>query len=196
MCHFKVRLEQTLKCHVGLSLFKVLQAVITFQFNYGILNQPLSLTLERCVQICLSLLMETGSLSEFHQLESNLQVRQFLADTRHYLHQMIRTINIKEDVLITLQIVGDLSYAWEIVDSYTSIMQEGIKKDPSLVIKLRATFLKVRGCMCDIRMCVYCVVFLQLLLAFLHPSSIFHLFCFIHLHPLCLVSCLFMLPHF
>jgi hypothetical protein len=57
---------------------------------------------------------------------------------------MIRTINIKEDVLITLQIVGDLSYAWEIVDSYTSIMQEGIKKDPSLVIKLRATFLKVK----------------------------------------------------
>jgi WASH complex subunit strumpellin len=57
---------------------------------------------------------------------------------------MIRTINIKEDVLITLQIVGDLSYAWEIVDSYTNIMQEGIKKDPSLVIKLRATFLKVR----------------------------------------------------
>jgi WASH complex subunit strumpellin len=71
-------------------------------------------------------------------------VRQFLADTRNYLHQMIRTINIKEDVLITLQIVGDLSYAWEIVDSYTNIMQEGIKKDPSLVIKLRATFLKVR----------------------------------------------------
>lgn len=57
---------------------------------------------------------------------------------------MIRTINIKEDVLITLQIVGDLSYAWEIVDSYTNIMQEGIKKNPSLVIKLRATFLKVR----------------------------------------------------
>jgi len=60
---------------------------------------------------------------------------------------MIRTINIKEDVLITLQIVGDLSYAWEIVDSYTSIMQEGIKEDPSLVIKLRATFLKVRESM-------------------------------------------------
>jgi WASH complex subunit strumpellin len=57
---------------------------------------------------------------------------------------MIRTVNIKEDALITLQIVGVLSYAWEIVDSHTSIMQEGIKKDPSLVIKLPATFLKVR----------------------------------------------------
>jgi len=89
------------------------------------------------------LIQALQEVQEFHQLESNLQVRQFLADTRNYLHQMIRTINIKEDVLITLQIVGDLSYAWEIVDSYTSIMQEGIKEDPSLVIKLRATFLKL-----------------------------------------------------
>ena len=31
---------------------------------------------------------------------------------------MIRTINIKEEVLITIQIVGDLSYAWDIIDRY------------------------------------------------------------------------------
>ena len=37
-----------------------------------------------------------------------------------------------------------MSYAWEIVDSaFTSEMQIGLKKDPSLVGKLRATFLKV-----------------------------------------------------
>jgi hypothetical protein len=140
--------------------------------------------------------MESGSLSEFHQLESNLQVRQFLADTRHYLHQMIRTINIKEDVLITLQIVGDLSYAWEIVDSYTNIMQEGIKKDPSLVIKLRATFLKVRDCVHDIRIHICCVVILQLLLTFLHPPSMSSLLCFIYLHLLSLISYLFILSLF
>ena len=55
-------------------------------------------------------------MQEFHQLESNLQVKQFLADTRQYLYQMIRVINIKEEVLITIQIVADLSYAWLIVD--------------------------------------------------------------------------------
>lgn len=55
---------------------------------------------------------------EFHQLESNLQVCQFLADTRKFLHQMIRTINIKEEVLITMQIVGDLSFAWQLIDRY------------------------------------------------------------------------------
>lgn len=80
---------------------------------------------------------------EFHQLESNLQIKQFLEDTCKFLHQMLRTINIKEEVLITLEMVADLSYAWEIIDSYTGYMQQGIKKDPTLAIKLRATFLKL-----------------------------------------------------
>lgn len=90
-----------------------------------------------------NLIQALEDVQEYHQLDSNLQVRQFLADTRGYLRQMNRTVSIKEEVLITLQIVGDLSYAWELVDSYTSIMQDGIKEDPSLVIKLRATFLKL-----------------------------------------------------
>lgn len=59
-----------------------------------------------------------SQVQEFHQLESNLQVCQFLADTRKFLHHMIRTINIKEEVLITMQIIGDLSYAWQIIDRY------------------------------------------------------------------------------
>lgn len=56
---------------------------------------------------------------------------------------MIRNMNIKEDILITLQIVGDISYAWDLIDSYTNIMQYGIKREPTLVIKLRAVFLKL-----------------------------------------------------
>ncbi|KAM9308792.1 WASH complex subunit 5 [Gastrophryne carolinensis] len=89
------------------------------------------------------LIQALEEVQEFHQLESNLQVCQFLADTRKFLHQMIRTINIKEEVLITAQIVGDLSYAWQLIDSFTSIMQESIRASPSMVTKLRATFLKL-----------------------------------------------------
>lgn len=89
------------------------------------------------------LIQALEEVQEFHQMETNLQIKQFLADTRKFLHQMIRTINIKEEVLINLQIVADLSYAWQIIDSYTYYMQEGIKRSPSLVIRLRATFLKL-----------------------------------------------------
>ncbi|XP_043544483.1 WASH complex subunit 5 [Chiloscyllium plagiosum] len=89
------------------------------------------------------LIQALEEVQEFHQLESNLQICQFLADTRKFLHQMIRTINIKEEVLISMQIIGDLSYAWQLIDSYTSIMQEGIRVSPFMVTKLKATFLKL-----------------------------------------------------
>lgn len=56
---------------------------------------------------------------------------------------MVRTMKIKDDVLITLQIIGDVSYCWELIDTYTPIMQRGIKVEPTLVIKLRAVFLKL-----------------------------------------------------
>lgn len=91
----------------------------------------------------MQLIQALEEVQEFHQLESNLQVCQFLADTRKFLHQMIRTINIKEEVLITMQIIGDLSFAWQLIDSFTSIMQESIRVNPSMVTKLRATFLKL-----------------------------------------------------
>lgn len=89
------------------------------------------------------LIQALDGVQEFHNLDSNMQVKQCLIETRQYLHQMIHTINVKEDVLINLQIIGDLSYAWYIIDNYTDIMQDGIKKQPRLVIKLRATFLKL-----------------------------------------------------
>ena len=50
-----------------------------------------------------------------------MQVKQFLADTRQYLQQMLRTINIREEVLITLQQIADLSYAWLLIDRYVCV---------------------------------------------------------------------------
>ena len=50
---------------------------------------------------------------------------------------------MRDDDLVTLQLVGDFSYAWEIIDCFTLDMQEGVKKDPTTLGKLRAMFLKV-----------------------------------------------------
>lgn len=89
------------------------------------------------------LIQALEQVQEYHNLNANMQVKQHLIETGQYLHQMIQTINIKEDNLINLQIIGDLSYAWLSIDKFTTIMQESIKKQPNLVIKLRATFLKL-----------------------------------------------------
>lgn len=91
----------------------------------------------------IQLIQALERVQEYHNLNSNMQVKQHLLETDQYLHQMIQIINIKEENLINLQIIGDLSYAWITIDNYTQIMQESIKKQPNLVNKLRATFLKL-----------------------------------------------------
>lgn len=91
----------------------------------------------------IQLIQALEEVQEFHNLDSNMQVKQHLLETRQYLHQMIQTVNIKEETLINIQLIGDLSYAWKIIDNYTKIMQESVKKQPNIVSKLRATFLKL-----------------------------------------------------
>ena len=54
------------------------------------------------------------------------------------------------DLDLTLAVIGDLSYAWgDTMDSaFTDLMRNGVRKDPKLVGRLRATFLKVSLIMC------------------------------------------------
>lgn len=68
---------------------------------------------------------------------------QTIKDTHTYLREMMKTISVKDNVLIDLQIIADFSYAWYHIDKFTGIMQNTIKEEPSFVIKLRATFIKV-----------------------------------------------------
>ena len=67
-----------------------------------------------------------------------------MSETKTHLKRLIRIAGATDDVLVSLQIVSDLGYAWgPVIDHFTPLMQLGVKKDPSLVGKLRATFLKV-----------------------------------------------------
>ncbi|KAL2712235.1 WASH complex subunit 5 [Vespula squamosa] len=89
------------------------------------------------------LLQALEYVQEFHQLENNLHVSQYLSDTREILHNMLRTGNIAEDTIINLNIVTDCSYAWNIMETFTDVIQSSIKKNPPTVIKLKALFLKM-----------------------------------------------------
>ncbi|XP_067646420.1 WASH complex subunit homolog 5 [Eurosta solidaginis] len=92
----------------------------------------------------IQLIQALEEVEEFHNLQANMQVKQYLLETREFLHRMIQIINVKEDILINMQLIGDLSYAWRLLDrDFTTIMQESIKKQPKSVIRLRAAFLKL-----------------------------------------------------
>lgn len=75
------------------------------------------------------LIQALEEVQRFHELESNMQVMQYLMEIRRDMYQMIRNMNIKEDILINLQMIGDITYAWEIIDAYTPIMQFGKYRD-------------------------------------------------------------------
>ena len=70
-------------------------------------------------------------------------IRQCVQESRQQLHKMLRLLSIKNELLAHLDVIADVSYAWLLVDAYTAQMQGGIKENPKMVVKLRATFLKL-----------------------------------------------------
>ncbi|XP_001600214.3 WASH complex subunit 5 [Nasonia vitripennis] len=91
----------------------------------------------------MQLLQALEEVQEFHQLESNLQISQHLKETRQILHNMLRSSSMNEDTMISLNIVTDCCYAWNVMETFIPIMQDLIKGDPGTVIQLKALFLKM-----------------------------------------------------
>ena len=71
---------------------------------------------------------------QFHQIEGHAHVRHFLGDARGLLRQMVRLVNVREQLLGTLAAVGDLSYAFDVISDYVPLMHALIKKDPFAVL--------------------------------------------------------------
>jgi WASH complex subunit strumpellin len=97
-------------------------------------------TTSRKMQQLMQALEEVES---FEQIETNVQVKQFLGETRKYLQRMIRISNMTEEVMVHFTMITDIAYAWEIINDYVGLMQELIRRDPHNVLKLRAVFLKL-----------------------------------------------------
>ena len=79
----------------------------------------------------------------FEEIDTSLQIKQFLYETRDLLTQMVRIVNVTPTVVATLDTVSDFSYAWELIDNYVPQFHERVRQDPKAVILLRAVFLKL-----------------------------------------------------
>ena len=53
---------------------------------------------------------------QFHELDANMQVKQFLTDNKRLLSTMILLNNVQESTISIMDLVADLSYAWNIID--------------------------------------------------------------------------------
>jgi WASH complex subunit strumpellin len=53
---------------------------------------------------------------QFHELDTNMQVKQFLNDNKRLLSTMILLNNVQDTTISIMDLVADLSYAWNIID--------------------------------------------------------------------------------
>ena len=53
---------------------------------------------------------------QFHELDANMQVKQFLTENKRLLSTMILLNNVQESTISIMDLVADLSYAWIIID--------------------------------------------------------------------------------
>ena len=79
---------------------------------------------------------------QFEAVDTNVQIKSFLNEARDIFRMMIRTVNIKLEIMNVLESIADASFAWQTLGDYIDVFHERIRKDPSSVVLLRATFLK------------------------------------------------------
>lgn len=89
-----------------------------------------------------SLIKALEDVEQFEQVDTNMQIKSFLAEVKEIFLTMIRTVNIQTNVLQIIESISDLSYAWQILTDYIEYFQQRIAVDPKSVVLLRATFLK------------------------------------------------------
>ena len=69
------------------------------------------------------LIAALSEVEQFHQIDVALQLKQFLHETRELLARMVRVVNVRESVLVTLNVVSDMAYAWVAMGDYTPLMR-------------------------------------------------------------------------
>eukprot|EP00435_Cladocopium_sp_Y103_P048828 s1452_g14.t1 len=79
----------------------------------------------------------------FHEVSQQPQILHFLSDARQLLQRMLRTANLNEEMLGTIETVADLSYAWHALAGYKEAMGNLLATSPESVKGLRALFLKL-----------------------------------------------------
>ncbi|KAH8239500.1 hypothetical protein KR032_005093 [Drosophila birchii] len=95
-------------------------------------------------RLIIQVMQALDEVQEYHNLHSNMLVKQHVQETRDMLSHMAQLINLKEDIEIHIQMITDFSYAWHLLQrDFKPLMQEHIKRQPQAVIGIRAVFLKL-----------------------------------------------------
>lgn len=91
----------------------------------------------------LQLIKALEEVEQFETIDTSTFIKEFLGQARSHMLNMVRTVNVKDEVMDTLLVVSDLAYAWDVINDYMREMHKRITRDPTCVVLLRAVFLKM-----------------------------------------------------
>jgi len=57
-------------------------------------------------------------------VNSKIQVKTYLQDTRNDLNHMVRIVNIKRSTLVHIEIISDITWSWMVLKDYIKMMQK------------------------------------------------------------------------
>lgn len=63
-------------------------------------------------------------IEEYQQVNSKIQVKTYLQDTRNDLNHMVRIVNIKKSTLVHIEIISDITWSWMVLKDYIKLMQK------------------------------------------------------------------------
>lgn len=89
------------------------------------------------------LLKALEDIEEYEQISMNIQIKQYLADTRNDLKHMVKVVNMRRAILTHIDIITDFTWSWVALKDYIRLMQQEVKANPGSALLLKNTFTKL-----------------------------------------------------
>lgn len=89
------------------------------------------------------LLKALEEIEEYQQISMNIQIKQYLLDTRNDLKHMVKVVNMRRSILTHIDIICDITWSWVVLKDYIRLMQQEVKNNPGSALLLKNTFTKL-----------------------------------------------------
>ncbi|MCQ2816146.1 MAG: hypothetical protein MJ252_02660 [archaeon] len=86
---------------------------------------------------------EIDSIESYDPISRNASASQNVKIIKECLNHMTRIVQVRKSYLVSITKISDFAYAWINMQEYATEMQNMIKNDSKIVLKLRAVFVKI-----------------------------------------------------
>ena len=90
-----------------------------------------------------SIIQALDDIEIYEPVETNIQIKHYIQETKKYLLYMVRSVNVKKSYLVNISHISDFSYAWGVIDNYLDQMLSRIIEKSKTVLLIKTLFMKL-----------------------------------------------------